>query len=53
MICPNCGSKKKLLVIDTRTTDENHVRRKRSCYACGYVFTTYEIPAAEYTKYKK
>jgi len=53
MICPNCGSEKKVKVIDTRSTPENHVWRRRACYACGYVFSTFEIPAAEYTAHKK
>lgn len=53
MRCPNCGKKEKVRVIDTRTTPENHVRRKKCCYGCGYCFTTYELPANEYGTYKK
>ena len=51
MNCPKCGQK--VQTMDTRTTCENHVRRTRACYKCGYVFTTYEIPATEYGMYTK
>ena len=53
MNCPQCGLKKKLKIIDTRTTPENYVMRKRACYACSYVFTTYEVRASEITLLKK
>lgn len=33
-------------VIDTRTTKEGLIRRRRYCDACGDRLTTYEVPEA-------
>ena len=49
MTCPKCGSVR-LGVIETRDAPENTVRRRRTCYICGYRFTTYELTALELTK---
>lgn len=42
MVCPKCNTDD-LVVKDTRTTSDNHIRRRRVCRQCGYRFTTYEI----------
>jgi transcriptional repressor NrdR len=42
MRCPKCGSLDDK-VIDSRSVRNNDaIRRRRSCLACGYRFTTYE-----------
>ena len=52
MNCPKCG-KKQVKVIDSRTLEDNHVRRERACYKCGYCFITYEVTAVEYRNIKE
>jgi transcriptional repressor NrdR len=39
--CPYCGSDE-LMVLETRDSKENTVRRRRGCATCGKRFTTYE-----------
>jgi transcriptional repressor NrdR len=39
--CPSCGSDE-LMVLETRDSKENTVRRRRECATCGRRFTTYE-----------
>jgi transcriptional repressor NrdR len=39
--CPYCGSDE-LMVLETRDSKENTVRRRRECATCGRRFTTYE-----------
>lgn len=41
MKCPYCGSDE-LMVLETRDSKENTVRRRRECVTCGRRFTTYE-----------
>lgn len=41
MKCPYCGSDE-LMVLETRDSKENTVRRRRECATCGRRFTTYE-----------
>jgi transcriptional repressor NrdR len=41
MKCPYCGSDD-LMVLETRDSKENTVRRRRECAICGRRFTTYE-----------
>ena len=41
MKCPYCSSEE-LMVLETRDSKENMVRRRRSCAKCGRRFTTYE-----------
>lgn len=41
MKCPYCGSDE-LMVLETRDSKENTVRRRRGCATCGKRFTTYE-----------
>jgi transcriptional repressor NrdR len=42
MKCPYCG-KAQSAVVDSRESDDNDtIRRRRSCSACGKRFTTYE-----------
>ena len=41
MKCPYCSSEE-LMVLETRNSKENMVRRRRSCTKCGRRFTTYE-----------
>lgn len=53
MRCPKCNAEKHLRVLDVRTTPDNHICRKRACYKCGYVFTTFEVPAEDYGRYKR
>lgn len=47
MICPKCGSDSR--VKDSRQTNDA-VRRRRRCTACGYRFTSYEVPVLD-TRY--
>ena len=42
MKCPSCGNTKSI-VIDSRPTDDQSIRRRRECLACGRRFTTYEV----------
>jgi transcriptional regulator NrdR family protein len=45
--CPSC-EKQGLKITDTRETKFNDiatVRRRKICLNCGFIFTTYEIPA--------
>lgn len=51
MNCPKCGSGTK--VIETRTADENQIRRRRECLLCGSRFTTYEITQVTKARYEK
>lgn len=41
MTCPDCGAETK--VVDSRTTSNNHIRRKRECLTCKKRHTTYEF----------
>ncbi len=41
MKCPFCGSEKHH-VVDSRTTSEGEIRRRRECQSCDNRFTTYE-----------
>lgn len=41
MKCPYCG-KENTRVIDSRSTDDSSIRRRRQCDECGKRFTTYE-----------
>ena len=41
MNCPNCGGK--VAVIDTTSTPDGEIYRKRKCRECNYVFYTVEI----------
>ena len=41
MKCPYCNSEE-LMVLETRDSKENMVRRRRGCAKCGRRFTTYE-----------
>lgn len=41
MVCPKCNSDS-CLVIDSRSSKNNSIRRRRECTHCGYRFTTYE-----------
>ena len=50
MNCPKCGSGTK--VIETRTADENQIRRRRQCLFCGSRFTTYEITQIQKAVYE-
>ncbi|HEY8345666.1 MAG TPA: transcriptional regulator NrdR [Symbiobacteriaceae bacterium] len=40
MKCPFCGAESK--VIESRHTEDNCIRRRRECTACGKRFNTYE-----------
>ena len=51
MLCPICGSGNND-VVDSRTTADGIVRRRRSC-ECGIRFTTYELTGEEYEKMKR
>lgn len=42
MKCPACGCTKSR-VIDSRTTDNGSIRRRRECQKCKKRYTTYEI----------
>lgn len=42
MNCPECTSE--TMVIDSRPTDANMIRRRRECLSCEERFTTYELP---------
>ena len=41
MKCPFCGSEKHH-VVDSRTTSDGEIRRRRECQSCDNRFTTYE-----------
>lgn len=40
--CPNCGRMNRTTVIDSRSIDNNTIRRRRECTACNFRFNTYE-----------
>lgn len=41
--CPKCGATKGSAVLDSRAPQEgSYIRRRRSCNACGYRFSTRE-----------
>lgn len=42
MICPVCHSEK-LKVIDSRPINDESIKRRRECTACGVRFNTLEI----------
>ncbi|MCM1363418.1 MAG: hypothetical protein NC215_00340 [Ruminococcus sp.] len=42
MKCPECGNGK-LYGVDSVTTPENEVYRRRKCGACGHTFVTVEF----------
>lgn len=42
MKCPYCHHTD-TKVTDSRSTDENNIRRRRECIGCGKRFTTYEV----------
>lgn len=48
MTCPRCGGNTK--INDSRHNDEESVKRRRECLACGYRFSTFEIDADLYEK---
>ncbi len=39
--CRLCGGN--AVVIDTRTTKDGHIRRRRKCLICGYRYNTLEV----------
>jgi len=46
ILCPKCSSDKSM-VVDSRGTADNSIRRRRLCGACGGRFTSYEIVVGE------
>ncbi len=42
MNCPTCGAADSR-VLDSRPAENNSIRRRRECPACGRRFTTYEV----------
>ena len=42
MKCPYCHHDE-IKVTDSRSTDDNNIRRRRECMNCGKRFTTYEV----------
>ena len=42
MKCPYCHHDE-IKVTDSRSTDDNNIRRRRECMSCGKRFTTYEV----------
>lgn len=42
MKCPYCHHTE-TKVTDSRSTDDNNIRRRRECIGCGRRFTTYEV----------
>lgn len=46
MNCIKCGSRK-VQVIDTRADGPRRIYRRRDCLACGYSWTTVELPAGD------
>lgn len=51
MVCPKCGNFN-IFIVDSRTTINNTVRRRRKC-DCGYKWSTYEVPALEIKRINK
>jgi hypothetical protein len=45
-MCPFCKGRK-VAVLDSRPTENGHIRRSRQCVACEKRWTTYEIPSEE------
>jgi transcriptional repressor NrdR len=52
MDCPDCG-KERTRVIDTETSADSSVRRRRECQRCSFRFTTYERPEWDSLQVKK
>ena len=46
MNCIKCGSSQ-VHVIDTRAKGPRRIYRRRDCLACGYRWTTVELPAGD------
>jgi transcriptional regulator NrdR family protein len=46
MKCPNCNSKTKTVVVDTRKFN-TYVYRRRQCTICKQKYTTYEVIFSE------
>jgi transcriptional regulator NrdR family protein len=51
MNCPKCG--KETLVIDSRPSPGELIRRRRICNACSHRFTTYEITEIRKAEYER
>lgn len=50
MNCPVCGGKCKRL---QRTVHADHIKRDRWCAECGHAYTTIEVDADYFEKYKE
>jgi transcriptional repressor NrdR len=42
MNCPRCGSSERMSVLETRSTDEGRINRRRRCPDCAHNFVTVE-----------
>lgn len=52
MDCPDCGEER-TRVVDTESSTDNSVRRRRECQRCSFRFTTYERPEWDSLQVKK
>lgn len=52
MNCPKCGSDQ-VFVVDVRTHEKGHIKRRRECMFCSERFNTVEIKMEEYEKFKE
>lgn len=52
MLCPECSNKTEVDATRKHESRANVLRRRRRCVNCGYRFTTYEIPAAEWERWQ-
>ena len=50
MNCPQCSSFQ-VHICDSRH-EGTHVRRRRECMACGFRYSTMELPVEEYNRLK-
>lgn len=52
MKCPNCNSEDTVKVVDSLSTDENEIYRKRKCTKCGHKFFTCEFEVEVNKRFK-
>ena len=51
-VCPQCGSYS-VMVLETRSTKDHVIRRRRECMDCEHRYSAYEISAQDYEMLKR